>query len=501
MQSKCFVKYILMNKLAIYLRKRNSAIFILFIVSLILTGYAIVKITGSSLGDEGWYDPITLCSILWITCFVIAALTTFKHIYLFSSAYLTALIMFHLGLFYQRSFGETIFSWSWERGSFSPWLESAGWHINLALAAFGIGFSVAIFTGKFYRRDVDKQAIERAKKAAHWSSVGLMLASLIFFLFAFKSYGNLLNYARHELFSSHADSRGFGAFMMIFPGSVLCYFFSAITLRQNIFGTVLAVFVFLMFMITGYRSAALFPALVGVALWVKSGRRLPLPVVACGVVVVLILIAASGYLRTMGKYSELDINDVSKALNKARIKSSISEIGASVNALASVLQLVPKVDDYRYGSSYVISIIDAFPNIGLNINIEESREYAVRQRFSDADAVRQMRPADWLTYRIAPWHFSKGYGVGFSAIAEPFLNFGTTGVLVFFVLLGYALGRLDCVPLFRNPYLFIFCTTMLWPLIRTVRNDSSNFFKPVAFTLLILLFWWGISRMFLNKKI
>lgn len=126
-------------------------------------------------------------------------------------------------------------------------LESAGWHINLALAAFGIGFSVAIFTGKFYRRDVDKQAIERAKKAAHWSSIGLMLASLIFFLFAFKSYGNLLNYARHELFSSHADSRGFGAFMMIFPGSVLCYFFSAITLRQNIFGTVLAVFVFLMF--------------------------------------------------------------------------------------------------------------------------------------------------------------------------------------------------------------------------------------------------------------
>lgn len=491
----------MMNTPVEYLRKKNSTALMLLIISLVLAGYSILEISGSSLGDKDWYYPITTCSSLWICCYLIAAIKTFKHIYLFSTAYLTALIMFHLGLFYQRSFGSVEFPQSWEHGSFSPWLENAGWHIILALSAFGIGFSIAISTGKSYLKEIDDKHIDRAKKAAHWSAIGLMLASLIFFLFALRSYGNLLNYARHEIFSSSADSRGFGAFMMIFPGSVLLYFFSAITRKQKVFGIGLALFAFLMFMFTGYRSAALFPSLVGVALWVKSGRALPLPLMAGGVILVLSLIAASGYLRTMGKYSDLKIDDVSKALDEASIESSISEMGASVKALASVLQLVPKTDGYRYGASFAYSVIDAFPNISLNINTEGSREHAINKKMSDKDAIRKMRPADWLTYRIAPWHFSHGYGVGFSAIAEPYLNFGTSGVLIFFIVLGYALGRLDSLPLFQSPHLFIFSAAMLWPLIRTVRNDSSNFFKPLVFSLLILVLWWGISKVFLNKKI
>ena len=254
-------------------------------------------------------------------------------------------------------------------------------------------------------------------------------------------------------------------------------------------------------MFAGYRSSALFPALVGVALWVKSGRKLPLPVAIGGVVLALTLIAASGYLRTMGKYSELGVNDVSTALSEAKMEDSISEMGASVKALANVLRLVPKTDEYRYGSSYFRAITDSIPNVGFKINTATSREYVIKNKNKDPGVIARMRPADWLTYRIAPWHFRQGYGVGFSAIAEPFLNLGTAGVFFFFVALGYGLGRLDSMPIYQSPYIFIFSVSMLWPLIRTVRNDSANFFKPMIFTLIILSIWWLFSKIFLQKKI
>ncbi len=489
-----------MSNSVVYLRKSNFSVFVFLTVSLILSGYAIIEIINEPSGEAGWFIPIVFCSSIWLAFYINAAWRTFKHIYLFSTAYLIALMMFHLGLFYQRAIGNVTFPPSWEHGSFSPWLESAGWHIVLALSGFGIGFGIAVTTGKKYLKNIPPETINYVKKSGNWSSIGLLIASSIFLILAINSYGNLLNYARHEIFSSHADSRGFGAFMMIFPGSVILYYFSAITKRQKLFGLSLVIFAFLMFMFAGYRSAALFPALIGVVLWVKSGRKLPLPIVAGGVFIVLILIATSGNLRTMGKYSELELSDVSKALDEASIDSSISEMGSSVKALASVLQLVPKSDNYRYGGSYIRAFTDSFPNIGFNINSNASREYAVKQKTSDPDAIRRMHPADWLTYRIAPWHFQRGYGVGFSAVAEPFLNFGSAGILVFFILLGYGLGRLDSIPIFQSPYLFVFSASMLWPLIRTVRNDSTNFIKPFVFTFLILLAWWIFSKFFFKKR-
>ncbi len=433
--------------------------------------------------------------------YFIAAWRTFNHIYLFSTAYLIALSLFHLGLFYQRAAGAIKFPTSWEQGSFSPWMESSGWHIILALSAFGIGFSVAVSTGKKYLKDIDQSLIDRAKKAGRWSAIGLMVASGIFFLMAIYSYGNLLNYARHEIFSSSADSRGFGVFMMIFPGSVLLYFFSATTNKQFVMGLCLVTLAFLLFMLSGYRSAALFPTLVGVAIWVKSGKKLPLSVAISGTAIVLILITTSGYLRGLGTYSEMEVEDVSEALEQASIEKSISKMGASVHALANVLLLVPKIDGYRYGTSYIYAITDSIPNVGLKMNAEFSRERALRTKHYNHDVITSLRPADWLTYRVEPELFRKGWGVGFSAVAEPFLNGGTLGVFLFFVLLGYGLGRLDSIPIYQSPYILIFSTSMLWPLIRTVRNDSSNFFKPMIFILIILSVWWVFSRVSFKKKI
>jgi oligosaccharide repeat unit polymerase len=113
----------------------------------------------------------------------------------------------------------------------------------------------------------------------------------------------------------------------------------------------------------------------------------------------------------------------------------------------------------------------------------------------NADAVNEMIPSDWITYRLKPDKFAVGEGVGFTGIGEPYINFGYPGVVAFFLLLGYAFARMECAILLRRPLLVLFCSTMLWALISTVRQDIGNFFKPVVFISIILLGWRMIGRL------
>ena len=87
-----------------------------------------------------------------------------------------------------------------------------------------------------------------------------------------------------------------------------------------------------------------------------------------------------------------------------------------------------------------------------------------------------------------------GEGVGFTAIGEPYLNFGLPGVIAFFLALGYLLGRLDQVNLLERPGLLVFASAILWHLIQTVRDDFSNFIKPMLFTYVFLLCWRLMTR-------
>ena len=111
-----------------------------------------------------------------------------------------------------------------------------------------------------------------------------------------------------------------------------------------------------------------------------------------------------------------------------------------------------------------------------------------------------LAPSDWLTFKLEPLKFRTGEGVGFSAIAEPYLNFGFPGVIVFFGGLGFVLGRLDQRALWLEPRWLLFCGAVFWPLVRTVRNDLNNFTKPLVFLFLILAVWFLATSLFLRLK-
>lgn len=475
---------------------------ILLVISLIMTVFNLVSISGDVTGGKQWSLVATLSCYIWLMVYLACSYMHHRTVYLYSSAYLICLFLFHMGLTIQHAFGVQ-FSGEWKVGKFTVWLELAAWYTALSLSSFGIGFALAPLFIKNRRVPAVWAAAQQADvyRVGRWMSYGMLIASAIFFIMAIKSYGNLLSYSRADIFRSSADSRGFGVFMMVFPGAVWLYLLTAQTKKHYLIGFGLVLFSFALFMLSGYRSAALFSCLIGVISWVKTGRKLPTSLAVGAVIFVLMAISFVGVFRQLGTYGELDSSAIEKSLEETSIVGGLDSMGGTANGLAHVLKLVPDTDPHRWGSSYWRALADSIPNIGLNIDSQYSRQTIKDEVKADPSALNKMPPSDWLTFRILREQFDLGQGVGFTAIGEAYLNFGNVGVVVFFTLLGAGLCYLDSVNIVCRYKLFIFVTAMLWPLIRTVRNDAANFTKPAMFMLIILFAWWLFSRYALAKRL
>jgi hypothetical protein len=55
--------------------------------------------------------------------------------------------------------------------------------------------------------------------------------------------------------------------------------------------------------------------------------------------------------------------------------------------------------------------------------------------------------------------------------------------------MGCVFGRLDATNLLYSRAMLLFSAAFLWPIIRTVRNEFSNFIKPAIFILILLGCW------------
>jgi hypothetical protein len=96
----------------------------------------------------------------------------------------------------------------------------------------------------------------------------------------------------------------------------------------------------------------------------------------------------------------------------------LSEMGYSVMAVVYTMDLVPAVRDFSWGESYLTSLLAVVPGLTADRESEES----------------------WLTYMVSPETAAIGGGLGFSFIAEAYLNFGI-GAPLALGLAGLCLGH------------------------------------------------------------
>jgi oligosaccharide repeat unit polymerase len=476
---------------------------LLFAVSAIVCVLSFASMGASDSTLSGETFAPSLVAVIWLGCYLLASYRAFGTAYLFATAYVLCLFVFHFGLLIQDGFG-IIRLVDWQVGEMSAWAVRAAWCTNLALACLGVGFAAHTLQSRPLAMPSQATVSAIGWQNLTWLydvGIGLLIASLIFFVGAFASFGNLMALTRLELFHL-SDTRFISVFSMMAPSAAAALLLGARAKHQRWLAYAVSLLVLLGFLFSGQRSTALFPLLATAVVWVKLRRRIPPLVAGAAILGLLFVIPLVGYLRTLGTYEEIiSAEAISQAADYADIGAAFREMGGSIGPLMHTLKRLPEDEPYRYGSTYLSYILDVIPNVGLMPDKSTSRAAIIEMLRTQGQekALMAMNVGDWATFHIIPQQFASGGGAGYSGVAEPYFNFGLVGVVIYFLLLGVFLGRLDSLPLFLYRNWLLFGVVAYWHLLPTVRNGFTVFLKPAVFTL-IVVFIWLMMRKFVPRS-
>lgn len=465
---------------------------LLLVISVLVAFQSLVSFAADDSALLGKTFAPSIVAVIWLVTYLITSHRTFGTAYLFASAYIICLFVFHYGLLIQDGFG-LIHIIGWE-GPMGPWAVRAGWYANFAFACLGIGMSAYVMGRQPIQIPSRKAVNAIGQQNMAWLydlGIGLLVASIVLFLGAFASFGNLLALTRLELFHL-SDTRFISVFSMLAPSAATALVLGARNKRQRRLSYAVTLFILVVFLLSGQRSTALFPLFAAIVAWVKMGRRIPPLFAGTMLLIVLFIIPVVGYLRTLGTYGDITNADaLGQATQYADIGAGFREMGGSIGPLMYTLKLIPHEEPYRYGSTYLSYLLDVIPNVGFTSDRSTSRAAVLEVLRSQGKekALAMMNVGDWASFHIIPEQFAFGGGAGYSGIAEPYFNFGHVGVVLYFVLLGVFLARLDSLPIFLYRNWLVFGVLIYWHLLPTVRNGFAVFSKPAVFTMIVIILW------------
>lgn len=122
--------------------------------------------------------------------------------------------------------------------------------------------------------------------------------------------------------------------------------------------------------------------------------------------------------------SVVDLHDTLTKLDNP-ITASISEMGESMDTIAYTIRLVPESRDFDYGVSYLYALSNIVPNLGWSVH----------------PSVAHGTLSDWLVKTVEPGTAAAGGGLGYSFLAEAYLNFGWFGAPLWMGIFGYFIAR------------------------------------------------------------
>ncbi len=229
--------------------------------------------------------------------------------------------------------------------------------------------------------------------------------------------------------------------------------------------------------VLGFRGFGLIPVITILAVLHKRGVNASRWAYAAGGVVLLVAIPTVTVMRDarLGERSTIE------ALETARPLAAVNEMGASLRPLVHTVHYM-EAETPRAGATYWRGLLAVLPNLSLDW---QGGSYV---------PLDELPPSHWVTKQAAPWIYRHFGGLGFSAVAEPYMNFGTPGVVAFFFLLPLALIGVDRMDASRPTRLALWAV-LLGPLLWTTRNSFGTFFRPALMGLLAV----GAARFISNS--
>lgn len=219
----------------------------------------------------------------------------------------------------------------------------------------------------------------------------------------------------------------------------------------------------------GFRGFAMVPLVVTLTILNKRGFRLPKTAYVAGLLVVIIAIPVA---RSMRNY-RLAERSVADAFTDVHPLAAFEEMGGSLQPLVHTLRLMEN-EELRWGKTYWQAFTRVLPNLSLDW---ENSGYL---------AVEDLPPTHWVTRLAAPWKHRNYGGLGFSAVAEPYMNFGVAGIVLYFLALAGALVAVERFD-YGRPTRLALWATMLGPLLMTARGSFDSFFRPAIWGWIVVL--------------
>ncbi len=239
---------------------------------------------------------------------------------------------------------------------------------------------------------------------------------------------------------------------------------------------VISMFVVVTFALTqlflGFRAYAVMPLAAYAWAFHRTIRPLPKSFVlgtSAGLLfVVFPLVRTVRNLSGSDKFNPLFLWKSYTSIDNPAV-STIAELGGSMQASAYTIELVPSLRPFDHGLSYAYAALAVVPNVFGGVHPSIARGTA----------------SSWLTWTVSPWNAANGGGLGYSFIAEAYLNFGWSGSILLLCAVGMMFGSLFFWAIRSKSILVIgFAACFL--------SFLTHYARGEAFTVLRPLIWYSV---------
>jgi oligosaccharide repeat unit polymerase len=218
----------------------------------------------------------------------------------------------------------------------------------------------------------------------------------------------------------------------------------------------------------GSRVEAVTSIVPYVWVWHRCIKPVPkIPTIIAGLVlfvVVLPLVRVSRSFVGEDRFSPSALIQTFDSINNPAV-SIVSEMGFSASTVAYTVELVPESRPYDYGTSYGIGFLTLVPNLYRHLR----------------PAMAYGTPSSWLIQTVDPYTAARGGGLGYSFIAEAYLNAGWAGVILVSGMLGFTFAKLATSFSNTGDLAKIACTAVILVFaLKYARNDSTEFVRGVV---------------------
>jgi oligosaccharide repeat unit polymerase len=312
-------------------------------------------------------------------------------------------------------------------------LLRALWFTMLGLASVHLGALLSLHIG---RRTTCGSSValsaSRESRACAMVGIAMIGVSLLPWLMlmwsstaAVMSYGYFVGLFQQESATSFDAAPSLLSAFLI-PGALFLLAGSRRPLGRTCAVTILAAYCIGNFFL-GSRAPATTTLVAGLWLWhysVSRVRRLTVVLVGLGVALLIPLVATVRDYSMEARTSNLTADSL-RAIGNPLVFTA-AEMGNSMSTVAYTIELVPAVRGFDYGQSYFFASLTALPNLFWDLHPTSAHGLL----------------SNWLVWTVDPGRAALNGGLGFSFLAEAFLNFGWYGAPFALLAVGLLLGLL-----------------------------------------------------------